>query len=489
VPALRIIVKFTAAMLACICCILAIGAYCTWQREVAFFENDMRLDHAVVGDAVAKMVEKTWVGQGKDAAMAVPRQIDDGGRHLGLVLIDPAAGAQQQAEVSRAITDQVRRGETVFLRDRRYQRTFAPVHGPGGEAVILEVKEPLTEEQQFSRQSWQHTFYVAVAAIASCSLLTFVFGMLWVGRPIRLLCEAARRIGRGDLTGELRLSGHDELSVLANEMNEMSRALDHAGAILMQETERRIATSEQLRHADRLSTVGKLAAGVAHELGTPLNVVWAHANMIAKREVDGAEVLEGASTIAAQAERMTTIIRQLLDFARPRRAQRASTDLVQMARQTLQFLEPMAEKRGVALDCAPGCGASIAAADAGQMQQVFTNLMVNAIQATGAGGRVTIAIDEVEAESPPDRGGTFGVWHRVSVRDTGIGIAPELLGQLFEPFFTTKGVGDGTGLGLSVSRGIVSEHGGWIAVDSTIGVGSCFSVFLPMAGQEAGDAR
>jgi signal transduction histidine kinase len=230
--------------------------------------------------------------------------------------------------------------------------------------------------------------------------------------------------------------------------------------------------------------VGKLGAGMAHELGTPLNVAWAHANMIARGEVAGAEVVESAKVIAEQSHQMTAIIRQLLDFARPRSVVKVPTDLVALARKTLSFLEPMAQKRSVKLGGLDRRDSLVTEVDPDQVQQVLTNLVVNAIQATGPGGSVEIVVADKVVQPPPDRGGAPGKWHCIEVRDTGVGIAPDDLLQLFEPFFTTKSVGEGTGLGLSVAWGIVRECGGWIEVQSQVGKGSCFAVFLPRRAEE-----
>jgi signal transduction histidine kinase len=118
-------------------------------------------------------------------------------------------------------------------------------------------------------------------------------------------------------------------------------------------------------------------------------------------------------------------------------------------------------------------------ADHHRLQQALTNLVVNAVQAMPAGGCVSISVERRHARPPSDHGGPEGEWLCVAVQDDGVGIPPEHLGRIFEPFFTTKDVGDGTGLGLAVTWGIVHEHGGWIAVESEVGRGSCFRILLP----------
>jgi signal transduction histidine kinase len=264
--------------------------------------------------------------------------------------------------------------------------------------------------------------------------------------------------------------------------------LADAGKQLAAATTARIAAIEQLRHADRLSTVGKLASGIAHELGTPLNVVSGRAQLIAESVQAGAsdrigeaavlDVTDNVRIIVEQTRRMSAIIRQLLDFARRRGVQKASYDLRQLVAQTVSMLQPLAEKRGVALAIEPTATPASAQVDASQIQQVLTNIVVNAIQSMPKGGTVTISLRPSSAQ-PPGTEITEGTRFEIAVRDQGDGIAPEVLLHVFEPFFTTKAVGEATGLGLSVAYGIVQEHGGFITVESEPGRGSRFAIHLP----------
>ena len=181
-----------------------------------------------------------------------------------------------------------------------------------------------------------------------------------------------------------------------------------------------------------------------------------------------------------------TIIRQLLDFARRNTPQRKSADLTEVVRQTLTLLTPIVEKRRTTLTVQGLPPPLLLDVDAGQIQQVLTNLIVNSSEAMPGGGTVEIALT-CEHVTPPDGSECIpGQYVRIDVIDHGEGIPPELLDEVFEPFFTTKEVGEGTGLGLSIAYGIVKEHGGWIDVRSDMGRGSCFSVYLP---QEATRCR
>jgi signal transduction histidine kinase len=255
---------------------------------------------------------------------------------------------------------------------------------------------------------------------------------------------------------------------LALEINAMCKQLAEAQSRVEAETRIRIAAVEQMRHADRLSIVGRLASGVAHELGTPLNVVLAHARLIARQQPqnDGAA---DAKVIVEQGERMTSIIRQLLDLARRHTPNKRSEDVRSIVNSTLAVIEPVAAKHGVVLHASSSPHPIMANVDAEQMRQVVANLVMNAIQAQPGGGEVRVRTEEDSLEM------------RIRVEDDGSGIPADALDRVFEPFFTTKEPGDGTGLGLTVSYGIVNDHGGRIEVESKQGKGTSFTVLLPRA--------
>jgi signal transduction histidine kinase len=302
---------------------------------------------------------------------------------------------------------------------------------------------------------------------------------------MRALVEQARRIGGGDFAYRSTIRQNDEVGVLARELEAMSDRLAEAAQTLASNNEERIRVLEQLRHADRLTTVGTLAAGVAHELGTPLNVAVGHAKMIASGNLKPEQVTNGARIIAAQVDRMVRILRQLLDFARRGESAKKPTELGAIAERTTSLLETLARRRGVAIELSCEDRDGQVLADAPQLEQVLTNLIVNGIQAMDQ-GVLRVRVERSEETPPPDHGGPKGEFFRVDVRDEGPGIAKELLPRVFEPFFTTKPVGEGTGLGLSVAYGIVRDHGGWMSVTSEPGGGTVFSVHLPPLGVERG---
>jgi signal transduction histidine kinase len=201
--------------------------------------------------------------------------------------------------------------------------------------------------------------------------------------------------------------------------------------------------------------------------------------MIAGSETTPAETLDYARVIVEATDRMTRIIKQLLEFARRKGTDKTTCALEPLARRTLDMLSPLAAKRDVRLVLS-AAGETLAFADASALEQVMTNLVVNAVQSMTRPGTVTVEVGKERSTPPAFVGGPSVVLATVRVTDEGEGIREDDVARVFEPFFTTKDVGEGTGLGLSVAYGIVQEHGGWIAVESAVGKGSAFTVYLPI---------
>ncbi len=382
----------------------------------------------------------------------------------------------------------------------RLLQTYYPIHlqdAPRGGLEFTASMETVEDETR----TMILVSLVSIGAMSFVALgLVWIAGIRWVARPLDELIAKTQRIGEGDFTQPLKIRGNDELSQLAAALNALSTRLANQQRRITAETSARLETLEQLRHADRLKTVGRLAAGIAHELGTPLNVVAGRADLIASGRLSSEEVASSAQAIISEANRITTIIRQLLDFARQNRPQRESTDVGQLLQQTVALLQPIADKQGVTIEVT-GEDQYAVAADQGQLQQVFTNILVNGIQATDGGGRIDVQLsrqtaaarlreETAAAESTAARDDCGEPraaredqpvdYLAIAIRDQGHGIAAADLENIFEPFYTTKEIGAGTGLGLSIAYGIVQDHGGWIDVDSTPGQGSCFTIHLPL---------
>jgi len=485
---MKLAFKFTITLLLGMVAVLGAEAYLTWRSELMFLAYDVNRDHRGIGTALKSAFLKIWKESGEEAALRFIGEVrsltenvtvswiwvDTTPAKEGLFALSPEKLALLAADKEVALPDE-------WQDELRELHSFFPVDVGGRKGAIV-ISVQLTVEKQKVRDSVYRIFLTIAVLTIVYGFLAIAYGIWFVGRPVGRLIRKARRVGSGDFSGHLELSQKDELAELAREVNAMCDRLAEANARLARETEARIATIEQLRHADRLMTVGKLASGVAHELGTPLNVVMARAKMLSPGDVKAEDVAKNARIIFDEAQQMTKIIRQLLDFARPRRPSKVSIDLNKLARQTLEMLAPMASKRQVTVVPPAGEEHVLCEADAAQIQQVLSNLVMNGIQSMPRGGKLTVEIRKEWIKPPPDHGGPEAEYLCLSVRDEGHGITEDDMKHIFEPFFTTKDVGEGTGLGLSVSLGIVREHGGWVGVTSQPEKGSCFSVYLPPGG-------
>jgi PAS domain S-box-containing protein len=249
-------------------------------------------------------------------------------------------------------------------------------------------------------------------------------------------------------------------------------SLEQTGAlVVLEDVTSRIRLEEQLQQREKLSSIGLLAAGVAHEVNTPLTGVSSYTQMLlgmlAETDPKHALLLK----VRRQAERATNIVNNLLNFSRTGGATEFSeVDLSRVLDDTLQLLEPQLRGSQIEIVRAYDRESPRVFGNSGQLQQVFTNLLINARDATPNGGSIRITTIPTDDHSV-----------MVEVADSGTGIAPENVAKIYDPFYTTKGVGEGTGLGLAVSYGIVQEHSGHISVDSVPGRGTTFRITLPTA--------
>jgi signal transduction histidine kinase len=234
---------------------------------------------------------------------------------------------------------------------------------------------------------------------------------------------------------------------------------------------------EQLRHADRLATIGQLAAGVAHELNEPLGSILGFAQLIDKTSEFSKQTQQDIKTIISASLYSREIIKKLLLFARQKIPEKTRVDMNQIVEEATYFLKSQCVKTDVELICKLSPSLPEITVDHAQMHQVLVNLMVNAFQAMSDGGRLTI-------ETKYSKNQVFLI-----VEDTGEGMSKEVQKQIFLPFFTTKDIGEGTGLGLPVVHGIITSHGGLIEVESAVGHGSRFEIRLPVEELPEGEHR
>ncbi|MHB8973712.1 MAG: sensor histidine kinase [Pirellulaceae bacterium] len=484
---MRLAIRLSSVLVLGMVAILAIDAYETIQREGEFLRADIQRDTQLLGRSLKGLIVDVWKSSGEKRAMELigDANRDEDNVHVRWVWLDTPDGDPSGPAVNKHQLDAVTHGAEASFTTEDPQSsgllvTYVPVLVPNNRPGALELAESFSSLESYRRRTIVRTLRVMAGLMAFGAAGVVWLGTLFVGRPLRQLVQAVRRIGGGDLAGRIEGVRRDEWGELAGALNDMSQQLTEAHASVRQEAEQRIAAFQQLRHAERLSTVGRLAAGIAHEVGTPLNVITARAKQLAVEEPPPADARGHAVTIGRQAERIATIIRQLLGFARSGQGDRKPQDLVEVVAHSVRLLEPLATRQGAELRVIVPQSQMWVSADAQQLEQVITNLVMNALQAISDNGRVEVCVFRSLHDTSPGKEQLDGEYASFSVSDDGAGIAEENLERIFEPFYTTKDVGEGTGLGLSVTHGIVSELGGRIDVQSHPGKGSCFTVFLPM---------
>jgi signal transduction histidine kinase len=286
-------------------------------------------------------------------------------------------------------------------------------------------------------------------------------------KPIEQLTMAAKRIEDGDLQHRVSIQREDEIGSLA-------KAFDQMAERLMQRDRELKQSQDTLRRADRLSSLGLLTAGLAHEIRNPLVAIRTFTQLLPER-YDDPEFREGFQGLALkEVDRICGLITDLLSFARPSKPNVAPENVADVVDNIARILESQAKEKGVAIVREFGADLPKAWIDREQMKQVFMNLILNAIQAMKGTGTVTLVSRAVSVNGTQPA----AEFVQIEVKDTGVGIPEENLQHIFDPFFTSKD--EGSGLGLAVSYQIVKEHGGFVTVDSKVGMGTSFFVHVPV---------
>ncbi|MDP2689232.1 MAG: ATP-binding protein [Deltaproteobacteria bacterium] len=334
------------------------------------------------------------------------------------------------------------------------------------------------------------------------SIIIVGFGAFFLSRsivsPIKKLDQAATRIAGGALGERARVTVDNEIGSLAGSFNIMADRLEEEIKSLERVNSELLSAQEELLRSSTLAVVGRLAAGIAHEIGNPLGAVRGYLDILSKGPLDKDEEKEIVERAAKEVSRIDLIVREFLDVSRPSKKEPDSVDVNSLVEETVSTLSVHRDFEGVRADLKPGAPLPPVAIDGRKLRQVFINLLLNAAHSMdGKAGPKAVRI-ETGVESRPvdtrrprrrkeDPGFHAGFEGRVPVRDfvyirfrdAGAGISEEAAAHIFEPFYTTKEVGRGTGLGLFVSQSIIKAYGGEITLKTKLGEGSAFTVSLP----------
>ncbi len=477
---MRLSFRFAVALAAVILVVLGANAVFHLRRDLAMFEEDVVRDATTMGRVLGPLVAETWAREGEERARTFVSSANER-ETVQIRLVYPDGEATTKPLIDAPELSSLKAPGSFVRRTRISENgsevdalaTYVALPPPAGPRALLEFAEPLRGEQAYTRRALLSAAATTVLLALLCAAATTILGVIFVGQPVRRLVELTRKIGSGDFSARLKLRQRDEIGELAGALDSMSGKLAKAHEDLARESAQKLEALESLRHTERLATVGKLASGVAHELGTPLQLVSSHARLIAEEPTGSADVTESAGIIREQADRMTRIVRQLLDFARRRPTSREAIDLAETAQRAARMFVGPDARASIDVKVTKPAEAVEVDGDPEQLLQVLSNLVTNAVQAMPDGGRLEIDI------AGGSRPGMPGDWARLSVRDDGVGMSAEVRRHAFEPFFTTKEVGKGTRLGLSVALGIVEEHGGAIDIHGRSARGTELVVWLP----------
>jgi two-component system, NtrC family, sensor kinase len=307
---------------------------------------------------------------------------------------------------------------------------------------------------------WQRFIVFSTISGLVPSLLLILLIVKILSRPLQRLTETALAVTRGDYGAQTNLQSNDELGVLADSFNAMSRKMAEDIAQLK-------AINQAMIRSEKLATAGALATGVAHEVNNPLASISSLVQSLLARAQDERD-RETLRLVLTQITRITGVLRELMDFARPKAPELRPTDLNQVILKSLELARFDKGFKQLTVATKLTGDLPLLQLDADRMQQVFLNLLLNARDAIGetTGGEITIHTQQQDGEV------------RALIADNGHGIAPENLARIFDPFFSTKPKGQGTGLGLAVSHSLVTAHGGRISVQPNE-VGTTFMLCFP----------
>ena len=399
-----------------------------------------------------------------------------------------AVGTRASADIAQVVLGEGRpwHGRAFVVNDW-HVAAYEPLRNYSGRAIGMLYVGTLEAPFLASRTEVMLTFLVVcLIGLVIVFALTYIITRRTIS-PLEEMVAATKTIADGNLDVSVRVSSHDEIGDLAVAFNDMLASLRTMKTELEQwartleekvkeRTEVLVAVQSQMAQSEKLASVGRLAAGVAHSINNPLGGILS-LSMLALEDCDAAHPLRGdLETIVKQTERCREIVKGLLDFSRQSNARVESTDVNAVVDSALSMLQRQAVFQNIKVVRNAQAEVPAVLIDPGQLQEVVTCLVLNAIDAMEESGTLT-----VDTAAEPDLPEVI-----IHVSDTGQGIPPEAMPFIFEPFFTTKRVGQGTGLGLAIVHGIVTRAGGRVEVASSP-KGATFTVRLPVSREEAGD--
>jgi signal transduction histidine kinase len=457
---------------------MASGAYAYF--DVRARASERRLTIQKSARSTATLLQTNFETQG---LASPPSSVDD-----WEVVVIPSARARDPGPEVSAI--QLRRLRAMFdaphlsfgpdVDGDKYSYSVAVLARDMTVLGLLEISQPASVVEPNADDLGR----AAALVLLIVSVTTIVVGALasrLVSRPITKLLRGIDDVAKGDLSHVILSERDDEIGQIATRFNEMTYSLRESRGETQRQNEAKLALEQRLGQTEKLATIGQLAAEIAHEVGTPLNVIAGRARSIQKKSKDPDAVEKNAEIVAEQTARITRIIQRLLDFTRRMVGATGGADvnLNELSLTTMELLAGQFSSAKVKTRLERAEGLPKVSGDADRLQQVMINLLLNAVQAMPEGGSLAVETKVVKRTRPGLEDNAEQNFVALTVKDSGIGIPADIKDKIFDPFYTTKEGQGGTGLGLAVVSGIVKEHDGWIDVEDSDGGGTVFRVYLP----------
>lgn len=437
--------------------VLAIDTYLSLDREEQLFRTDMERDLSVLGAHLRGIAIAEWHRSGSSGVGAVIRDAREADSHIAIEWRSGSEDPRGGEELN---------GRFVWVE---------PLVIDGETIGAIALSESVAPMYAYLRATVMRVGFLTIALLAVGLAAARLLSRRLIGDRLDRLVQFAAETGAGQLGRRVDVGGRDEITRLGSSLGAMNEQLALARAEMQRHNDERLMMLQQLRHADRLASLGRLAASVAHELGTPLNVVMGHANRISEGRQAPTDTKESAATIHRQVKKIEATIRNILGFARRTPGEEKQIELTSVVESVCGLLRPFAERQGVQLEFENSARTAPVRGRQVPLEQALSNLVSNAIDASPEGGKVLITL--ASEERTPKAGGAGRPVVVVRVLDQGVGVGEADLAHIFEAFYTSKS--QGTGLGLWLADGIVSDHEGSIEVENRSEGGACFAIVLP----------
>ena len=400
-----------------------------------------------------------------------------------------AIGTRVSKEVNNAVLQEGKPWiDRAFVVNDWYITAYEPIKNIDNKIIGILYVGMLEKPYIDTTERVMLTFTIMASLCIVLLLVILYFSTTRIINPLQKMVVATQKIAKGDLSHEVKVNSKDEIGNLANSFNQMTADLKAAnekliewGRTLEKKVEERTRELTEMQahlfESEKLASLGKLAAGIAHEINNPLGSILIYSHLLLEDTDKNSPHYENLKKVVKETSRCKDIVKGLLEFARPKEPEKSLADINEIVEKSLSIMERQALFQNITIKKLYASDLPKIVADSAQLQQVFVNIVLNAAEAMDGNGVLTLSTSLNRDETYID----------VKFSDTGHGIKEEDKKRLFEPFFSTKEIGKGTGLGLAISYSIIQKHQGSIEVKSETEKGSTFTVKLPIMRQSEYD--